>query len=139
MAKVFLFCSHIYLQRLHIPFPSKDQFSPHTMLEILAENSWQLSKLQKEKKSHTRPSRRRRSEALCYQKDMFCGTGVAQLVMHAILAFGSGHDFRVVGSSPVSGSHSAWCLLKTLSRLPLPLSLFARVCTHMLAFSFSVK
>ena len=44
---------------------------------------------------------------------------MAQSVEHPTLDFGSVHDPRVVGQSPVSGS--AWNLLKILS-LPLPLS-----------------
>ena len=31
------------------------------------------------------------------------GTWVAQLVKHPTLDFGSGHDLRVLGSSPISG------------------------------------
>ena len=32
------------------------------------------------------------------------GTWVAQLFKHPTLDFGSGHDLRIVGSSPMSGS-----------------------------------
>ena len=47
------------------------------------------------------------------------GTKVAQLVEHPTLDFSSGHDPRVVGSSPALGS--AWSLLQILSpSAPLP-------------------
>lgn len=42
---------------------------------------------------------------------------MAQSVKHLALDFGSGHDLRVVGSSPVTGS-TLWIMLKILS-LPL--------------------
>ena len=50
------------------------------------------------------------------------GTWVVQLVECPTLDFSSGHDPRVVGSSPHSGfMSSVWCLLKILS---LPLTIF---------------
>jgi len=58
---------------------------------------------------------------------------VAQLVKPPTLGFGSGHDVRVVGSSPKMGSCWVWCLLKILSpsfSLPPP---------HMCVLSLSQK
>ena len=51
--------------------------------------------------------------------DFFGGTWVAQLIEHLALDFGSGHDPRVVGSSPVSGS--ALSVELALSPSPAPL------------------
>ena len=49
---------------------------------------------------------------------------VAQSVKHQTLDFGSGHDLRVVRSSPTSGSVlTAWSLLGILSLPPPSLSL----------------
>lgn len=57
------------------------------------------------------------------------GTWVAQLVKHLTLDFGSGHDLRVVGSRPVSGSLLSGSLLEILF-LPLPLRLHAHIYTQ---------
>ena len=46
---------------------------------------------------------------------------MARSVEHLVLGFGLGHDPRVMGSSPLSGSVLAWSLLKILS-LSLSLS-----------------
>ena len=66
---------------------------------------------------------------------------VAQSVEHPTLDFRSGHDSKVVGSCPTSGSVlTAWSLLETLS-LYLSLSLFLFfshspfLCLHSLSFS----
>ena len=47
------------------------------------------------------------------------GAWVAQWVEHLTLDFASGHDPRVMGSSPVSGS--AWSMERACDSLSLPL------------------
>jgi len=51
--------------------------------------------------------------------DMTQGAWVTQLMKRPTLDFSSGHDLRVVRSSPASGSCWAWSLLKILSPLTL--------------------
>jgi len=49
------------------------------------------------------------------------GAWVAQLVKHLILGFGSGHDLRVMRSSPMLGS--ALTMESALDSFPLPFPL----------------
>ena len=44
------------------------------------------------------------AKAESYYQFTFQGTWVSQMVQHVTLDFGSGHDPRVVTSSPASGS-----------------------------------
>ena len=59
---------------------------------------------------------------------------MAQLVKHPTLGFHSGHDLRVVGMRPISGS-SLWVepAQDFLSLLPLPLP------THVLSLSKKIN
>ena len=67
------------------------------------------------------------------------GAWVAQSGEHPTLDFGSGHDPRVVGSSPTSGSRlAARSLLGILCLLSLPFSCLCR-CTDSLSLSLSLS
>ena len=65
---------------------------------------------------------------LCNQKMSGAPGWLAQLVKCPTLDFGSGHDLRVMRSSPVSVAWWVWSLIKILS-VPLPLSLSPHLLT----------
>ena len=65
------------------------------------------------------------------------GPWVAQAVKGLTLDFSSGHDLRVLRSSPVTALRWAWSLLKILA-LPLPLHT-PTLCLHPCALSLSKK
>lgn len=53
------------------------------------------------------------------RKLLIGGAWVVQSVEHPTLSFGSNHNLRLMRSSPMLGSPSAWSLLRSLSPSPL--------------------
>ena len=64
---------------------------------------------------------------------------MANLVKHLALDFGSGHDLRVITSSPVSASMLGVDLAEESLSTPYPYSLLSCEHVYMLSFSLSKK